>query len=254
MRVTFLGTGTSQGVPVIGCTCEVCLSLDYRDKRLRTSIHIEAGNQSIVVDTGPDFRQQMLREGIKRIDAILFTHAHRDHTAGLDDVRAYNFIQRMDMPVFATATVLDQLKLEYAYAFNKHYYPGIPRLTLHEIGVNDFHINGIVVTPLPVMHMKLPVLGFRLGSFSYITDANYIPEATMKKLEGTRIFVINALQREEHVSHFNLRQALEMIEMIKPQDAYIVHISHKLGLHADVARELPDNVHLAYDGLQLEAE
>jgi len=254
MKITFLGTGTSQGVPVIGCSCEVCRSLDFRDKRLRTSIHLEIGNLSLVIDTGPDFRQQMLREAIKRIDAVLFTHAHRDHTAGLDDVRAYNFMQQMDMPVYGTDAVLEQLKAEYAYAFTKHYYPGIPRLTLNNINGQNFSINDISITPLPVMHMKLPVLGFRFGNFSYITDANFIPDDTLRKLDGTHTLVLNALQREEHVSHFNLQQALEMVNLIKPVRAFIIHISHKLGLHADVEKELPDHVSLAFDGLQISCD
>jgi phosphoribosyl 1,2-cyclic phosphate phosphodiesterase len=251
MKVTFLGTGTSQGVPVIGCTCEVCTSLDFRDKRLRTSIHVEIEDQSLVVDTGPDFRQQMLRAHVKRIDAVLFTHAHRDHTAGLDDVRAYNFMQQMDMPVYGTQPVLDQLQIEYAYAFAKQYYPGIPRLTLYQIESQNFDVNGISVIPLPVMHLKMPVLGFRFGNFSYITDANHIPDETLERLKGTEILVLNALQREHHISHFNLKEALEMVEKIKPAQAYLTHISHKLGLHGDVTKELPDNVALAFDGLQI---
>jgi phosphoribosyl 1,2-cyclic phosphate phosphodiesterase len=251
MKVTFLGTGTSQGVPVIGCTCEVCQSLDFRDKRLRSSIHLEIENQSFVVDTGPDFRQQMLRESVKRIDAILFTHAHRDHTAGLDDVRAYNFLQQMDMPVYGTRPVLEQLEVEYAYAFAKEYYPGIPRLTLNEIDGSTFMVNGISVIPLPVMHLKLPVLGFRIGSFSYITDANFIPDETMEKLQGTETLVLNALQRAAHISHFNLQQALDMADKIRPKQTYLTHISHKLGMHADVTKELPQNVALAFDGLRI---
>jgi phosphoribosyl 1,2-cyclic phosphate phosphodiesterase len=251
MKITFLGTGTSQGVPVIGCTCEICRSLDFRDKRLRTSIHIETDTQSLIVDTGPDFRQQMLRERIKRVDAVLFTHAHRDHTAGLDDVRAYNFMQQMDMPVYGTRPVLEQLQVEYAYAFAKEYYPGIPRLTLNEINNEPFFVNEEQIIPLPVMHFKLPVIGFRVGNFSYITDANFIPEETQQKLKGTEILVLNALQRDEHISHFNLRQALEAVERIKPQQTYLTHISHKLGLHADVAKELPEHVSLAFDGLQI---
>jgi phosphoribosyl 1,2-cyclic phosphate phosphodiesterase len=251
LRVTFLGTGTSQGVPVIGCTCEVCTSLDYRDKRLRTSIFIEAGDQAFVVDTGPDFRQQMLRENVRRVDAVLFTHAHRDHTAGLDDVRAYNFMQQMDMPIFGTRPVLDQLRNEYAYAFAAEYYPGIPRLTLNEINEGPFAINGVAITPLPVLHLKLPVMGFRIGDFSYITDANYIPSETFERLEGTRILVLNALQREKHISHFNLDEALEVVARVKPAKAFFTHISHKLGLHFDVSEKLPENVSLAYDGLQI---
>jgi phosphoribosyl 1,2-cyclic phosphate phosphodiesterase len=251
MKITFLGTGTSQGVPVIGCTCEICSSLDFRDKRLRTSIHITTESQSLIVDTGPDFRQQMLRERIKRVDAILFTHAHRDHTAGLDDVRAYNFIQQMDMPVYGTRPVLDQLQIEYAYAFTKEYYPGIPRLTLNEIDDAAFNINADRVIPLPVMHFKLPVMGFRIGNFSYITDANFIPEGTLERLTGTDVLVLNALQREAHISHFNLKQALEVAGKINARHTYLIHVSHKLGLHADISRELPDNVSLAFDGLQI---
>lgn len=251
MIVTFLGTGTSQGVPVIACSCEVCTSLDYRDKRLRTSIHVSVDNQSFIIDTGPDFRQQMLRERIARLDAVLFTHAHRDHTAGLDDVRAYNFLQEMDMPVYGTLEVLDQLKIEYAYAFSEFKYPGIPRLLLNEIKDKPFTVNGVSITPLPVMHMKLPVLGFRLNNFSYITDANFIPEETYDLLKGTEILVLNALQQERHISHFNLDEALEVVNRIQPKKAYFTHISHKLGKHAPIERKLPAHISLAYDGLQV---
>jgi phosphoribosyl 1,2-cyclic phosphate phosphodiesterase len=252
MKVTFLGSGTSQGVPVIGCTCEVCTSLDFRDKRLRSSIQVEISGQSFVIDTGPDFRQQMLRERVKRIDALLFTHAHRDHTAGLDDVRAYNFMQRMDMPVYGREQVLEQLKVEYAYAFVKDSYPGIPRLLLNVIDEMPFSVNGVRVTPLPVMHLKLPVLGFRFENFSYITDANFIPDETFEKLRGTEILVLNALQREPHISHFNLNEALQVVQKIKPKTTYLTHVSHRLGTHASVSKALPDGVLLAYDGLQLE--
>lgn len=251
MKVTFLGTGTSQGVPVIGCTCDVCRSLDYRDKRLRTSILLEVKDQTFVIDTGPDFRQQMLREQVKRVDAVIFTHAHRDHTAGLDDVRAYNFLHKMEMPVYGSQQVLDQLKIEYAYAFAPKYYPGIPQLTLTPINGEDFEVNGISLTPLPVMHLHLPVLGFRIGNFSYITDAKFIPPETVKKLEGTEVLVLNALQREQHISHFNLSEALQMVETIRPRRTYFTHISHKMGLHADVEKELPEDVSLAFDGLRL---
>lgn len=251
MKITFLGTGTSQGVPVIGCTCEVCNSLDFRDKRLRASILIEAGEHSFVIDTGPDFRQQMLREQVKRLDAVIFTHAHRDHTAGLDDVRAYNYMQQSDMPVYGTPEVLAQLKIEYAYAFVKEHYPGIPRLNLNTIDGEEFSVNGISFLPLPVLHLHMPVLGFRIGDFSYITDANYIPPTTIERLKGTRILVLNALQREQHISHFNLSEALEMVEQIRPQHTFFTHISHKLGLHADVEKELPDHVSLGFDGLKV---
>ena len=249
--MTFLGTGTSQGVPVIGCTCEVCRSLDFRDKRLRSSIHIEIGDQSFVIDTGPDFRQQMLREQIKRIDAVIFTHAHRDHTSGLDEIRAYNFIQKTEMPIYGTTQVLDQLKVEYAYAFGKEYYPGLPRLGLNIIDGENFSVNGVSFLPLPVMHLHMPVLGFRVENFSYITDAKYIPPETVERLKGTDILVLNALQREQHISHFNLAEALEMVEAIAPRHTYLTHLSHKMGLHADVEKELPDNVSLAFDGLAI---
>ncbi len=251
MIVTFLGTGTSQGVPVIGCNCHICTSLDYRDKRLRTSIHIAVEDQSFVIDTGPDFRQQMLREKIKRLDAVIFTHAHRDHTAGLDDVRAYNFMQAMDMPVYGSAEVLAQLKVEYAYAFADVKYPGIPRLLLNEINHNNFRVNQVNITPLPVMHMKLPVLGFRINNFSYITDANFIPDTTFDLLKGTEVLVLNALQVEPHISHFNLEQAIATVEQIKPAKTYFTHISHKLDLHSVIERKLPHNISLAYDGLQI---
>ncbi len=251
MKITFLGTGTSQGVPVIGCTCEVCSSLDYRDHRLRTSIHIQVEGKSIVIDSGPDFRQQMLREKIIRLDAILFTHAHRDHTAGLDDVRAYNFMQEMDMPVYGTQETLEQLKSDFSYIFNEKVYPGIPRVDLHEISTNPFQYNALKITPLPVMHYKLPVMGFRIGNFSYITDANFIPDETWKLLEGTDTLVLNALQIGSHISHFNLEDAIKIAQKINASQTYFTHISHKLGLHADVTKQLPPKISLAYDGLQI---
>lgn len=254
MKVTFLGTGTSQGVPVIGCDCQVCRSLDYRDKRLRTSIHIETDGQSLVIDTGPDFRQQMLRENIGRLDAVILTHAHRDHTAGLDDVRAYNFLQHQAMPVYGTTETLQQVKEDFAYIFNPDGYPGLPKLDLRTISEGDFTINNTTITPLPVLHLKLPVFGFRLGNFSYITDANLIPESTYAKLRDTKILVINALQKEEHVSHFNLKGAIEVVKKVNPEKAYFTHISHKMGLHAEVSKELPENIALAMDGLQVSLE
>lgn len=252
MRVTFLGTGTSQGVPVIGCTCEVCSSLDFRDKRLRTALHIQMEGQSWVVDTGPDFRQQMLREHIQRLDAVIFTHAHRDHTAGLDDVRAYNFLQQMDMPIYGTQPTLNQLRVEYAYAFEKNAPLGLPRLDLREIDDKPFTIAGFEIIPLPVMHLRMPVFGYRFGNFSYITDANFIPDETLERLKGTEILVLNALQHEPHVSHFNLTQALEQAKAINAKKTYLLHMSHRLGLHAAIEKNLPANVSLAYDGLQLD--
>ena len=251
MKVTFLGTGTSQGVPVIGCDCQVCCSLDYRDKRLRSSVHLDIDGLSFVIDTGPDFRQQMLRENINRLDAVILTHAHRDHTSGLDDVRAYNFLQSMNMPVYGTTETLNQVMTDFAYIFGPDNYPGLPRLDLRTITENTFTINNIRITPLPILHLKLPVLGFRVGNFSYITDANFIPDATYEKLKGTKVLVINALQREHHISHFNLNEAVDIVKKINPQKAYFTHISHKMGLHAEVSKELPENILLAVDGLQV---
>lgn len=225
--------------------------MDYRDKRLRTSIHVDYEGLSLVIDTGPDFRQQALREGIKKLDAVLFTHAHKDHTAGLDDVRAYNYLQQKFMPIYGTADVHDQLKREYHYAFSAARYPGIPQLNLVELSGDDFDINGHKIVTLPVLHLKLSVLGFRFADFSYITDANYIPDETLAKLQGTKVLVLNALQKEKHVSHFNLEEAIAMTQKISAHTTYFIHMSHKLGLHKDVEKSLPDNIKLAYDGLAL---
>ena len=252
MKVTFLGTGTSQGVPVIGCSCEVCSSVDYHDKRLRSSILIEYGELSLIVDTGPDFRQQMLRERVKKLDGVLFTHAHKDHTAGLDDIRSFNFLQKKDMPIYAEPDVIDQLKREFSYIFSEHKYPGIPQLDLYEITTDQFTIGKTSIIPIRVMHYKLPVLGFRLGDFTYITDANNIPDESKAKIKGSKVIVLNALQKSEHISHFTLDEALEMMEELNPEKGYLTHISHKLGSHADVSKELPANVDLAWDGLKIE--
>lgn len=253
MNITFLGTGTSQGVPVIGCSCEVCQSLDFRDQRLRASIHIAVEGQSFVVDTGPDFRMQMLREGIKKLDAVLFTHEHKDHTAGLDDIRPFNFYQQADIPIFGRLAVLEQLQREYAYIFNDKKYPGVPQVACVEIDHNPFQINGIGITPIPVLHYKLPVLGFRIGDFSYITDANHIPEESLALLEGSEILVLNALQKEPHIAHFTLDQAIEQAQRIGAKKTYFTHISHRLGKHAAVEKELPEGIFLSYDGLKLDA-
>ncbi len=251
MKITFLGSGTSQGVPVIGCECEVCRSLDYRDKRLRSSVHLAVNGKSFVIDTGPDFRQQMLREDIKRLDAVIFTHSHKDHVAGLDDVRAYNFLQKMDMPVYGQKNVLEQLRAEFHYAFETQRYPGIPRLDLIEINDNKFEAAGVTFEPLPVMHLNMQVLGFRIQDFSYITDANLISKETLRKMQGTKVLVLNALQREKHVSHFNLPEAIDMAQQIGANQTYFTHISHKLGLHKEVEKELPPTISLAYDGLSV---
>jgi len=251
LKVTFLGTGTSQGVPVIGCECAVCRSLDFRDKRFRTSIHLEAQGVSLVVDTGPDFRMQMLRAGIKKLDAVLFTHEHKDHTAGLDDIRPYNFLQQQDMPVFGRKQVLEQIRQEFSYIFSDKRYPGVPQVDCMEIDENPFQVNGLTITPIPVLHYKLPVLGFRIGDFSYITDANYISDDSVKLLEGTEILVLNALQKDAHISHFTLDEAIREARKIGAKMTYFTHISHRLGRHDQVDSELPKGMALAYDGLEL---
>ncbi len=249
MKVTFLGTGTSQGVPVIGCHCEVCSSLDFRDKRLRVSIHIETEGNSFIIDSGPDFRQQILRENIQKMDALIFTHQHKDHTAGMDDIRSFNFKQNMDMPVFATKDVFEQLKREFLYIFEEVKYPGIPKIQVNIIDSNPFEINSIKIIPIQVMHYKLPVFGYRISDFTYITDANYISDSEKQKIKGSKVLVLNALQHDKHISHFNLQEALDLVEELKPEKAYFTHISHKLGLHSSIS--LPDNVALAYDGLKI---
>ncbi|MFN3800526.1 MBL fold metallo-hydrolase [Belliella pelovolcani] len=253
MRVTFLGTGTSQGVPVIGCNCPVCASLDFRDKRLRSSIHVEIAGKSLVIDTGPDFRAQMLREQISRLDAVIFTHEHKDHTAGLDDIRPFNFMQKKDMPVFATTKVLNQIKREFAYIFEEVKYPGVPQVKAETISKDEvFEIEGISIHPIEVMHYRLPVLGFRIGDFTYITDAKTIAPRELEKIKGSKVLVLNALQSSHHISHFTLDEAIEMVHLIQPEKAYFTHISHKLGTHADVERKLPDHIRLAFDGLKID--
>jgi phosphoribosyl 1,2-cyclic phosphate phosphodiesterase len=253
LTVTFLGTGTSQGVPVIGCECEVCQSVDFQDNRLRSSIHIEVGGLSLVIDTGPDFRQQMLNQRIKKLDAVLFTHEHKDHTAGMDDIRSFNFLQRKDMPIYAHNRVFDQLKKEFSYVFAENRYPGVPRVEVHPIDGSPFHLQDTTVIPIQVMHHKLPVFGFRIKDFTYITDANYISPEEMDKIRGSRTLVLNALQKTPHMSHFTLEEALEMISELKPARTFLTHISHKLGKHRDISKELPEGVQLAFDGLSIQA-
>lgn len=251
MKVTFLGTGTSQGIPIIGCKCCVCSSLDYRDKRLRTSIHIEIKGKSFIIDSGPDFRQQVLREKIETLDALIFTHEHKDHTAGLDDVRGFNFLQKKNLPVYGTKRVLNQLKKEFEYAFAEIKYPGVPLIDLFEIQNETFSIDDIKFIPIEVLHHKLPVMGYRIDDFTYITDVNYISEKELEKTKGSKVLVLSALQKTPHISHYTLEQALEVIEIIKPEQAYLTHLSHNMGLHAEVEKELPSNVKIAYDGLKI---
>ena len=250
VSLTFLGTGTSQGVPVIACECKVCKSYDRSDQRLRTSVLIQTGGLNLVVDSGPDFRQQVLRSGLKQLDAILFTHQHRDHLAGLDDVRSFNFVQQKAMPIYGNELVIEQIRREFHYVFESKY-PGIPQLEIHQIDNGTFEIDGLQITPIEVLHHKLPVLGFRIHDLTYITDANTIPEQEFDKIHGSKILVINALQKDDHISHFTLDEALKVIDTIQPEKAYLTHISHKMGLHEDVSQELLPNVFLAYDGLTI---
>ncbi len=255
MKVTFLGTGTSQGVPVIGCDCEVCLSTDPHDQRLRPSILISSGEYNLVIDAGPDFRQQMLRAGVQSLEAVLITHEHNDHIIGIDDVRPFNFRFLRDMPVYATQHVQEQLRDRFAYIFAVDGYPGIPRLELREIKKEQrFEVGGLDILPIEVIHGRLPVLGFRFGDFTYITDAKYISEESQALIKGSKILVLNALHHKMHYSHFNLEEALEMIAILKPEQAYLTHISHHMGLDAVVNADLPPGVQLAYDGLELEIE
>lgn len=255
MKITFLGTGTSQGVPVIACDCRVCTSTDRRDNRLRVSVLIEANGRSIVIDSGPDFRYQMLRAGVKHLDAILFTHEHKDHVAGLDDVRAFNFRQQSEIDVFAHPRVQDALKQEFHYIFSAFKYPGIPRLELHNITDHQpFSVAGIEILPISVMHFQLPVYGFRIGDFTYITDAKTVSADEKEKIKGSRVLVLNALQKEDHISHLTFAEALALAEEIGAETTYFTHLSHRLGTHAEISEELPPNIQLAYDGLVIETE
>jgi len=253
MKLTFLGTGTSQGIPVIGCTCEVCTSEDSKDKRLRTSAMVEVDGTRIVFDTGPDFRQQMLRENVKQLDAVVFTHEHKDHVAGLDDVRPYNYMTKKDFQIYCTAQVFETLKREYKYVFDDGFtYPGIPRVNPNFITNEPFEVNGLKLTPIQVWHHKMPVFGYRIGDFAYITDANKIDPEEKLKLQGLKVLVLNALRISEHISHFSLAEALALAEELKAEKVFFTHASHYLGKHAEISTELPENVKLAFDGLTVE--
>ncbi len=251
MIVTFLGTGTSQGVPIIACDCEVCRSNDTKDKRLRSSILIESDEAKVVIDSGPDFRYQILREKLKTLDAVVFTHEHKDHIAGLDEVKSFNYFNKMRMPVYATERVQQALKREFAYIFSDEKYPGIPEIDLYTIDNKPFSVKDITLLPIDTMHFKMPVKSYRIKDFTYITDANYISESEKEKIKGSKIIVINALRKEEHVSHFTLQQAIDLMIELKPEKAYLTHISHQLGLHNEVSKELPSFIELAYDGLKI---
>lgn len=252
VKITFLGTGTSQGVPPIGCDSPVCLSENPKDKRLRCSVHIEVAGLSLVIDAGPDFRYQLIRAGITRLDAILFTHEHRDHTAGLDDIRPFNYLQNRPMQVYLDERVLKSFHYQYHYIFSEKKYPGIPEIDFHLIQNQPFFIGGVKIIPIAVLHYKLPVFGFRIGDFTYITDANYIAPEELAKAIGSRVFVLNALRKEPHISHFTLDEAVQVAQTVGAEQTYFVHMSHQMGFHEKVNEELQDGMELAWDGLTIE--
>ena len=257
MHLAFLGTGTSQGVPVIACHCNVCQSADQRDKRLRSSVLV-SGNDgtNILIDIGPDFRQQMLLNNVQHLEAILITHAHRDHVGGIDDIRPLNWVQKRKMDVYANNEAIQSLTHDYHYIFEYHQYPGLPEVNLHDVSqAEPFQVGSMTVTPVKGMHKDLPVLGFRIDEsqrqLAYITDMNHIDDDELKKLDGLDVLVINALRHEKHFSHFCLPEALDIIDRCQPQKAFLTHMSHEMGLHAAVDKTLPDNVRLAYDNLNI---
>lgn len=255
IRLTFLGTGTSQGVPMIGCDCRVCRSEDTHDKRLRSAAMIDDGQTRIIIDCGPDFRYQMLRQGVKDIDAILLTHQHTDHIIGLDDVRAFNYFCSKSIPIYATKAVAEVVRKNFDYAFAEQRYPGAPEMSLHEIKEKPFTVGSMTITPIFGLHYKLPVTGFRVGDVAYLTDFNYIaPEEIEAKLKGVRTLVINALRHEKHLSHYSLSEALAVAAKVGAERTYLTHISHQLGLHAEEQAKLPEGVWLAYDQLVITEE
>lgn len=253
MQITFLGTGTSQGVPLIACQCEVCKSSNSKDKRLRSSIQIDIDGKVLVIDSGPDFRQQMLRNNTLQLDALIFTHEHKDHIAGMDDIRAFNYINQKAIDVYATLNVQSALRREYQYIFSDIKYPGIPELEFTTIDANtNFLAANIPITPIEVMHFKLPVLGFRIKNFTYITDANFIDSANKDKIRGSEVLVLNALRHEQHISHYTLNEAIAIAKELEVPKVYFTHISHQLGLHDEINRHLPNGMHLAWDELKIQ--
>ena len=250
-RLTFLGTGTSQGVPMIGCGCDVCRSEDARDQRLRASVLVEYEGLKILVDAGPDFRQQMLRENVSHVDAILLTHNHKDHTGGLDDIRAFNYLEKKATQIYCEKYVEDSLRMEYSYAFEDNKYPGAPEWRVHTIDERPFEIEGVKIVPIRGRHYKLPVLGFRFGNIAYCTDMNHIPEEEFEKLKGLEHFVINCVRRGHHISHFALEGALKVAEKVGARHTWLTHLSHQLPRHEKLTAELPENVLPAFDGLTI---
>ena len=248
MKITLLGTGTSQGVPVIACNCDVCLSSNTKDNRLRSSVMIEVDDINLVIDTGPDFRQQMLREKVEKVDAVLFTHSHKDHVAGMDDVRAFNHRWKVDMPLYCNQVTSDALKLEFPYIFSGFNYPGIPKVAVNIIENKSFCISKTTIQPIEVLHYKLVVFGFRIKNFVYLTDVSEISEKEKEKMKGADLIILDALRKKPHISHFNLEQALALLEELNPKQALLTHISHYMGLNDEVNKELPAHINLAYDG------
>jgi phosphoribosyl 1,2-cyclic phosphate phosphodiesterase len=250
LDITILGSGTSTGVPLIGCDCEVCTSNNPKNKRLRTSIKISSPNTTVVIDTTPDFRYQMLRTSTTHIDAVVFTHPHRDHYAGLDDIRPFNYFSKKSMAIYANELTQIAIKRDFYYAFEKDKDAGLPEMILHTIKKDAFTIGDIPFIPIQVMHREMPVLGFRIGDFTYITDANFIPETEMEKIKGSKVLILNALRKETHPTHYNLEQALTVVASLDIPQVYFTHFSHQIGLHDEVEASLPKGIHLAYDGLQ----
>lgn len=237
---------------MIGCDCAVCTSQDKKDNRLRSSLLVQTGHTTIAVDAGPDFRYQMLRTGIKKLDAVIFTHSHKDHVAGLDDVRGFNYFSGKSMPIYGNEMTLEVIIREFPYAFTEKKYPGAPNINLNTINGDSFTVGDLVITPIPVWHLHMPVLGFRFGKITYITDANRIEESSREKIRGSEIVVLNALRKEQHISHFSLGEAVEVLQDLRPENAFLTHISHQLGKHSDISKELPPGIQLAYDGLTLQ--
>ena len=251
IKITLLGTGTSQGVPVIACHCDVCTSENFKDKRLRSSVMIEVDNQIVVIDTGPDFRQQMLREKVENVDAILFTHHHKDHVAGMDDIRAFNYRWKKDMELYCTNLTEVALRKEFPYVFSKEKYPGVPEVKINIIQNKPFKIQNTIITPIEAQHYMMPIFGFRIKNFVYLTDVSAISDQEKEKMKGADLIILDALRKKKHISHFNLEQALVLLQELKPKKALLTHISHYMGLHDNVNKSLPDNIQLAYDGQKL---